>query len=326
MNRAGRDLVILAFTLVVIMLGFGMIIPIMPFYVTSFGAHASTLGALMATYGAMQFVCAPIWGELSDRYGRKRMLMLGTLGNALSQIVFGLSTQVWMLFVARALGGILSSATLPTAMACIGDSTDDKDRSRGMGLLGAAMGVGMILGPGLGGWLSAKSLSLPFFVAAALSVVAFGLVLFVLPETLPVEQRNHQTGRLKGLQVGELWRALWGPLGFLLLLAFLLSFGLSNFEGVFGLYAQARYGYGPEQVGSLLVLVGVISAIMQGGLIGILTKRWGEVSIIRAALVGTALGFVLMLQSRSLPSILLTVGFFVTSHALLSPTVSSLIS
>lgn len=130
------------------MMGFGMIIPILPFYVEQFNTGGSTLGLLMATYALMQFIFAPVWGRLSDQHGRKPILMLGILGNAIASLLFGLSTQLWMLFAARALAGILSSATLPTAMAYIGDSTSEEDRGGGMGIMGAAMGVGMVIGPG----------------------------------------------------------------------------------------------------------------------------------------------------------------------------------
>ena len=142
---------ILFFTMIVVMLGFGIVIPILPFYVESFGAGGAELGFLMATFALMQFFFSPIWGDLSDRYGRKPFLIIGTFGNGLAMLFFGLSTQLWMLFAARALAGILSAATLPTAMAFIGDSTSHADRGKGMGIIGAAMGVGMVIGPGLGG-------------------------------------------------------------------------------------------------------------------------------------------------------------------------------
>ena len=128
-SRPNRNLIVLFFTLVVMMLGFGMIIPILPFYIRSFGASGNELGMLMATFSVMQFLCAPVWGSLSDRYGRKPVIMLGVLGNALSQLLFGLSSQMWMLFASRALAGILSSATLPTAMAYIGDTSSHDDRA-----------------------------------------------------------------------------------------------------------------------------------------------------------------------------------------------------
>ncbi len=327
MTRDKRNLWILFFTLVVVMLGFGIIIPIMPFYVTSFGASGSTLGLLMATYGTMQFIFAPVWGALSDRYGRKRILLVGVLGNLLSQLILGFSSQLWMLFAARLTSGILSSATLPTAMAFASDSTGDRDRSAAMGLMGAAMSVGMVLGPGLGGLLAGRSLSTPFFLAAALSAIAFVLVLTVLPESLPPERRQAGQGLRNPLQrLGDMGRALRGPIGFLFLLAFLLSFGLTNFEAVFGLYALHRFGYGPQQVGSALMIIGVLSALAQGVLTGLATRRWGEVAVIRAALISTAVGFLLMLTASSYATVLLTVGYFVVSNAMIGPSVAALIS
>ncbi len=326
MRANRRNLTILFFTLVVIMLGFGMIIPILPFYIDTFGASGRALGILMAIFATMQFIFAPMWGNLSDRYGRKPILMIGVLGNAISHLFFGLSTQLWMLFAARALAGVLSAATFPTAMAYIGDSTSSEDRGGGMGILGAAMGVGMVLGPGMGGWLAVKSLSTPFFIAAGLSMVALMFISLILPESLPKSDRQSSQGELQGPQFGQLWRALFSPIGFLLFLAFLLSFGLTNFEGIFGLYALERFGYGPQQVGTILTAIGLITAIAQGALTGPLTKRWGEVTIIKASLLGTAVGFVIMLPADTFSAVLITVSLFILSNAMLRPVVASLTS
>jgi len=319
-----KNILILFFTMIVVMLGFGMIIPVMPFYVISMGASGRALGALMATYGVLQFIFAPVWGSLSDRIGRKPVLMLGVLGNALAQLLFGLSTQLWMLFAARSLAGMLSSATLPTAMAYISDSTSTEKRSGGMGIVGAAMGIGMVIGPGLGGWLSARSLSFPFFLASGLSLLALLLIFLILPEpprSQPVEQHH-----VRGPQFKTLWQAFTGPLGVLFVMSFQLSFGLTNFESIFGLYAADRYRYTPGQVGLVLTVIGLISAFMQGVMTGPMTRRFGEVAIIRAALVGTALGFLFMTQANNTPQLLLAVTFFVFSNAMLNPTVASLIS
>lgn len=326
MQKNRRNLAILFFTMVVVMMGFGMIIPILPFYIIEFGAGGSAMGLLMATYAIMQFIFSPIWGGVSDRIGRKPVLMIGVLGNAIAQILFGFSTELWMLIGARVLAGILSSATLPTAMAYIGDSTSEKDRGGGMGIIGAAMGVGMVLGPGIAGWLASYSLSAPFFLAAGLSLLALVFILLVLPESLPAEKRAQIMGGINGPQLKELWRALFTPVGFLLVLAFLVSFGLTNFESVFGLYAYASYGYGPQQVGGLLTFIGLVSAIVQGGLTGPFTRRWGEVRVIKISLLGSAVGFALMVLADSFVWVLLTTGFFVTSNAMLRPSVSSLIS
>ena len=320
------NILILFFTLSVVMLGFGIVIPILPFYAENFGASGTSLGLLMASFAVMQFVCAPVWGTLSDRYGRKPILIIGVLGNALSHLLFALSTELWMLFTARILAGILSSATMPTAMAYITDSTSNEERAGGMGILRAALGVGIICGPGLGGWFSSASLSLPFFLAAALYAFAVLPIVMALPESLPREKRIKRTNSIARFPMGRIERTLCAPMGFLLLLAFLLSFGLTGFEGIFGLYALKLYGYGPERVGTIIVLIGVISVIMQGVVTGPLSRRWGETSIIQVSLIVCAIGFVLMLQASTFPEVLLTVSVFIIGSSLLRPALSSLIS
>ena len=326
MQSNRRNLAILFFTLVVVMMGFGMVIPILPFYIIEFGEGGSAMGLLMASYAIMQLIFSPIWGGVSDRIGRKPVLMVGVLGFVLTQLMFGFSSALWMLLASRVLAGILSSATLPTAMAYIGDSTSERDRGGGMGIIGAAMGVGMVLGPGIAGWMATYSLSAPFFFAAGLSVVALVLIFLLLPESLPAEKRQTSGSMIQGLQFRELWQALFSPIGLLLFMAFLVSFGLTNFEIVFGLFAVETYGYGPQQVGGLLTFIGIISAVVQGGLTGPFTRRWGEVAIIKASLLGSALGFGMMVMARSFIAVLLTMGFFIVSNAMLRPAVSALIS
>jgi len=321
-----RNLILLFFTLVVVMMGFGMVIPILPFYIDSFGASGSAMGLLMASYAVMQFLFAPIWGQLSDRFGRKPMIVMGVLGNALSQLLFGLSTQLWMLFAARILSGILSSATMPSAMAYIGDSTSDQDRGGGMGIVGAAMGVGMVLGPGIAGTMAEISLPAPFFAAAGLSTLAAFLILILLPESLPPAARDQPTRSLRGPDLGGMWRALSSPIAILLLLAFLVSFGLTNFESVFGLYALERFDYGPQEVGFILTVIGLTSAIVQGGLTGPFTRKWGEVTIIRACLLGSVGGFMVLLLAWNYITVMLTSAIFILSNSMLRPAVSSLIS
>ena len=327
MKSNKKNILILFFTLVIVMMGFGMIIPILPFYVKEFGAGGSAMGALMAAYAVMQFLFSPVWGSLSDRYGRKPLLLLGLAGNAFAMVLSGLSTELWMLIASRALAGMLSSATLPTAMAFVGDSTAEEDRGGGMGMMGAAMGVGMVLGPGMGGWLAEGSLSMPFYIAAGLSLLAMLGIIFFLPESLPPEKRKRGEGSgIRGPQFQEMWQALFSPIGILLLLAFLLSFGMTNFESIFGLYALEKFAYGPREVGTVLTVIGILSAVMQGGLTGPLTKRWGETAVIRASLLGSSIGFLIMLAAFNYATILLTVGLFIISVAMLRPSVAALTS
>jgi DHA1 family multidrug resistance protein-like MFS transporter len=337
-----KQIIILSFTLIVVMLGFGMVIPIFPFYIECLGASGSELGLLVATSALLEFLFAPVWGGVSDRIGRKPVLMLGMVGYGLSSLLFGLSTQLWMLFASRGLSGILSSATLATALAYIGDSTSEEDRGGGMGILGAAMALGVILGPGVGGWLAGESLSTPFFFAAGLSLVSLLLILFLLPESLPVKARQPFDGALrqaqdgaqdkqiKGkvstVQFGELWRALFSPIGVLLFMVSLFSFALTNFEAIFGLYALEKFGYGPERVGTILMVIAVVSTVGKGALTGPATKRWGEATVIKVSLLAGSVGFVVLLLANTYVTILLATGFFILSKTLLRPAAFSLIS
>lgn len=321
-----RNLYLLAFALVVVMLGFGMVIPVLPFYIEQFGAGGGAFGLLVATSALTEFLFGPIWGSLSDRTGRKPILMIGILGYGLSMLLFGLSTELWMLFVSRAFSGVLSSATLSTAMAFIGDSTSDKERGGGMGLLGAAAGAGTIIGPGIGGLFAKGSLSIPFFIAAGMSLVSLILIALLLPESLPRQARAQAQGRLRFVSLGGLWRALFSPIGFMLFLAFLATFGTSNFEAIFSLYIVQKLDYSPERIGAILTVVGFIALIGRGLLTGLFTKRWGEAAVIKASILAAALGFIFLLLANSFPTVLFSTGFFVFAVTFLRPSIHSLTS
>jgi MFS transporter, DHA1 family, multidrug resistance protein len=320
-----RNVAILAFTLVVVMLGYGIVMPILPFYIQRLGASGRDLGLLTAISALMQLFFAPLWGSLSDRVGRKPVLLVGVFGYALTLLLFGLSTRLWMLFAARALNGMLSSATMPTALAYITDNTTAKERGGGMGQLGAAMGIGVVLGPGLGGVLSTYSLATPFFVAAGLCLVSLVLVWLFLPESLPATARR-EPAQPKATAFGQIWRSLVGPLGIMLVMAFVVSFGLSSFQGILGLYALRKFGYGPEQVGVIWMVVGGVLIVGQGALTGWLTKRWGEVTVIRVSLLTSALSYALILLAATYLTVLVTTGLFILFIALLGPALNALIA
>jgi DHA1 family multidrug resistance protein-like MFS transporter len=321
-----RNLLILSFTLVVVTLGFGVVIPIIPFYMENMGAGGTELGLLVASYAVMRLICAPIWGSLSDRVGRKPIMMIGIFGYGLTMVLFGLATNLWMLFIARMLSGILSSATSPTTMAYIGDSTSEEDRGSGMGMLGAAAGLGTIFGPALGGFLAGDSLSIPFFIAGGMSILALILVAIFLPESLPKAARQVSTKKIHLPELRLWWQALSSPIGIMLVLAFLLTCGLMIFYGIFGLYALEKFGYGPEEVGIVFMMVGLVSAITQGTLTGPMTRRWGESAVIKAGLLGSAIAFTLMAFADKYWSLMVTTGLFVFATAILTPAVSALTS
>ena len=323
MNTAARKNVrILAFTLLVVMLGYGMVMPLLPFLIEQFGAGGKELGWLVSTYSLMQLICAPLWGMLSDRTGRKPVIAIGVLGYAITLFLFGLATEFWMLFAARTLAGMLSSAAMPTAMAYISDNAPEQERSGGMGQLGAAIGAGVIVGPLLGGLLSTRSFSLPFFVGAGLAGLSFLLVLLLLPESRP----NRAAAPKPPMHWSDLRSVFASPAGLLLLLIFIMSFGLANFQGVIGLYAVDKFGFNTGQVGALWMVIGAVLILGQGGLTGPLTRRFDELRLIRLGLGGGAAGFVLLSLAVDFTTLLLALGFFTLALALIGPALNAYIS
>lgn len=316
---------ILFASLFIVMLGFGIVIPILPFYVTHFGAGGRELGLLMAIYSLMQFICAPLWGRWSDRVGRKPILLTGLGGFALAFALMGLAQNVWQLIAARALAGILSSATLPATFAYIGDSTSGENRSGGMGLLGAAMGLGMIFGPLLGGPLGKIALPLPFFAAAGFALVAALFAFTWLPESLARHRRAEPSAAAPS-RLRELLDALRGSMAFLFVLAFLLAFALTNFEATVGLFAKERYELGPDQVGYLLGAFGLLGAIQQGLVIGPLTRKIGEVRVLQSGLLIAMIGFIGTALSANGWTFIVFSMLLSSGNALLQPSVASLIS
>jgi len=318
-----RPTFILAFTLLVVMLGYGMVLPVMPFYIEKLGAGGRELGWLMACYSLMQLICAPAWGVLSDRIGRKPVLLVGVLGYAITLFLFGLADSLWMLFLARTLSGILSSATMPTALAYIGDHALEQERSRDMGQLGAAMGVGVVIGPLLGGFLSSDALALPFFVGAGLAFLAFLLVIFVLPES----HRPQTTAGAKGtLSMAVIRQTFSGPSGVLLSLVFVMSFGLTSFQGIAGLYGVDKFAFSTQQVGGMWMVLGAVMIVAQGLLTGPMTRRFGELPVIGGGLAGGAAGFLGMSLAGGYGSTLLALGLFALAMALCGPVLNAAVS
>ena len=203
MQETKRALPILFAVMFLVMVGFGIIIPVLPFYAEDIGANPTQLGFLMGVYSLMQLLFAPMWGRISDRVGRKPVIMIGILGLSLSFLLMGVSSSLWMLFVARIIGGILSSANMPTVMAYVADITSPEDRGKGMGVVGAATGLGFVFGPAIGGVFSKINLTMPFYIAGVTSLITFFLVWFLLKESLAKETRG-QTNKKKTSLLGEL--------------------------------------------------------------------------------------------------------------------------
>ncbi|MCF6411029.1 MFS transporter [Pseudalkalibacillus salsuginis] len=319
-------MLLLMVNLFIIMVGIGLVIPILPYYVEAFNATGRDLGLLVASFAFMQFLLAPVWGRLSDRIGRKPLITLGMFGFAAAEFIFAFATDLWMLYASRILAGTFGSAIMPTAMAYVADVTQEEDRGKGMGLLGAAMALGIVIGPGIGGWLAEIDLSLPFLVAGLAGTSAAILSVFMLKETLSPEAMEEAKNEEKMNQFKRMWIALRSPVGFLLILVFVMSFALANFTSIFGFYALKRYGYDPAEVGIIVAITGVIGAVAQGTLVGRLTKRFGDDRVVTGSLLWSAIGFILMVFAFNYVTVILTVSIFFLGNSILRPALNSFIS
>jgi len=312
---------ILFLVMFLVMVGFGIIIPVLPFYAENLGASALELGLLMAVYSLMQLLFAPMWGRISDRIGRKPVILTGIFGLAVSFFLMALATKLWMLFAARIIGGLLSSANMPTVTAYVADITSDEDRGKGMGIIGAAVGLGFILGPAIGGIFSETSLSLPFFIAGISSFVTFLLVLFVLKESLSPDELGKKEKEKVSLR-----KHLSGPIGILYFLQLFVSLSLAGLEATFAYFVAERAGLGAVELGYLFMIMGFAGALVQGGLVGTLTKRLGELFVIQIGIIISAIGFglILLIDSFLTSAIFLTI--FGIGNGFIRPSVSALLT
>ena len=326
-----RSPLIVIFTTVFIdLVGFGIVIPVLPFYAegTAFNATPRMVGLLFASYSIMQLIFSPILGGLSDKHGRRPVLLLSIIGTGIGFLVLGLAKTVLMLFIGRILDGI-TGGNISTAQAYIADITTKENRAKGMGLIGAAFGLGFIFGPAIGGILSQWGIHVPFFFAATLCFANAVLLYFRLPETVTADHpAKHKAGGRSWRQVAN---ALKQPrLGFVLIIYFLFIVAFSIMTTSFSLYTMFRFGYDAQHTGYLFAYVGLIAVIIQGGLIGRLVKRFGElplvifgafcfaISLFAVPFVGPAAG--------GLAGLLIGGGVFSMGNSLATPALTSLAS
>lgn len=324
-KRFMGPMVVLLIIQFLVMVGFGIVIPILPFFVTKLGGGALAVGIFMSAYSAMQFFFAPMWGRLSDRIGRRPVILIGLCGYGLTFIMFGMVNNLYLLIGLRALAGMVSSATLPTSMAYLADITEGVDRSKGMGMIGAAMGMGMIFGPALGGWLGTYSFSLPFFVAGGLALLLLPFTWIFLPESLK-QSTSAVSGRRRPRFSLEV---LKDPLFTLFAFNFILNFTMAMFETTFALLSAAKVGFDASDMGITFAILGVFAVIVQGGLIGPLVKKFGDAKLVKAGALSCAGGLLLIIWSANYGNIILLVMstvVFMVGNSLMTPTSSSLVT
>ncbi|MDZ4678760.1 MAG: MFS transporter [Oligoflexia bacterium] len=343
-------LFIVFLTIFIDLVGFGIVLPLSPFYAQHFGATAVTVGLLMASYSLMQFLFAPVWGGLSDRVGRRPIILMSLLGSTVSYFIFAMATNLSILFIARLFQGVFG-ANISATQAYVADVTDEKSRSKGMGLIGAAFGLGFIFGPAIGAKLSEAGpavgtffgivhaeqslngpliisdgifgMGFPALVASAVCLFAFCLAYFKLPESLPPEKRATAVSIARESRIKLILRSMTQTqAGWLIFVFFLSTVAMANLEATLALFTEARFSYGVRQTGNLFAFVGVMMAFTQGYLIRKLFPKFGERKMAVAGPLLAAFGFLCVALSYSstalyITMILVAIGTGITNPAIL---------
>lgn len=332
MAKSRSPLVLIFITIFIDLVGFGIVIPVLPLYAKNYNASETVVGILLAIYSAMQFIFSPILGRLSDKVGRRPVLLVSLAGTSFGFIIMGMadtlataglgSALVW-LFIARVIDGI-SGGNISTAQAYIADVTPPEERSKGMGLIGAAFGLGFIFGPAIGGLMSQISPEAPFFFAAALAAANATAVYFLLPESLSAE---HRATALHRVSLREVLAQSGGwQLKAVMATYFFSTVAFAMLTATFALFANARFAFNEAQTGYLFTYVGVLGAIIQGGLIGRLVKAFGEKQLVLIGTIVFAVSLFTLPMSTSLTFLLITSTGIAIGNSLVTPTLNGLAS
>jgi MFS transporter, DHA1 family, tetracycline resistance protein len=323
MARHRSPLFVLFLTVFIDLVGFGIIIPVLPLYAEHFRASPMAIGWLTGIYSGMQIIFTPILGKLSDRFGRRPILMMSIAGTAAGFALMGMATALPLLFVARILAGI-TGGNISIPQAYIADVTTPGQRSRAMGLIGAAFGLGFTFGPMIGGIMSRISYSAPFFFAAGLAVANALLVYLILPESLSHE---HRAAPHEDAPIAEVFRHGHGWM-FAIVVAtyFFLIAGFAIMTTLFALFTEKRFGYDARANGYLFGFIGIVTVIVQGGLIGRLVKVFGEVILARTGMLLTAASLALLPACSNLALLLIACAGLSFGTGFASPPLSGLAS
>ncbi len=330
MDKKRRSpLFLMALTILIDFTGFGIIIPLLPFWAQRLGANPTGIGLAVTLYALAQFLFTPLLGALSDRYGRKPIILIALLIEACSLALTALAGTFPLLLLARFIGG-LGASNIGSAQAVVSDVTTAKDRAQGMGLIGAAIGLGFVIGPALGGVLTPLGPTVPFWVAAAVALINALLVLLLLPETHTGKvAARKEAASARGIYVifaGWQYITHNRALAGLIIVNLIYTIAFTAMETIFPLFSQHIFHWGATQNAYIFTYVGFIVVIMQGGLIRQLVKRWHEQSIMLVGLLFLAIGLISLAFSNQLALLLISLGLVSIGDGAVSPIISTLLS
>lgn len=290
---------LLMLNIFIVFTGIGLIVPIMPSYMNMLHIGGSTLGFLVAAFSIAQLIFSPLAGRISDSIGRKKVIIAGMLLFAISEWIFGAVSELPLLFLSRLLGGISAALVMPAVMAYTADITTDEERGKGMGLINAAITTGFIIGPGIGGYIAEFGIRVPFYAAAVAGVVAMLITAFLLPETPALQQQENSASSTAGVKqpapslLKQLASSYREPYFISLIVVLIASFGLANFETVFGLFVDHKFGFTPKDIAFIITFGSIAGAVVQLTIFGWIINRFGEKNVITVSLFSAAL-FVLL--------------------------------
>lgn len=322
--KNNKSLITIFLIVFIDLLGFGIILPLLPYIAERYQATPLTIGILSAAYSLFQLISSPILGRLSDRFGRKKLLIISQIGSALGYLLLGLAGSLPLLFLSRIIDGI-TGGNISIAQAYIADVTTKENRAQGMGLIGAAFGLGFIFGPAIGGALSKISYSAPAYFATIVSLLTVVATVFLLKET--VNEKKAITSKRTKISFSELKKILSTyPIGLLIFIFFFLNTAFSIMQGNFALWTQKTFNFDPGQNGWFFTYIGILAVIIQMQVLPRVVKKYHETKILTASLIFMFLGLILIPLSRHPDFLYVALFFLPLGNGLANPTVQAMAS
>lgn len=322
-----KKIIILMINMFIAVGSFGIIIPILPAYLQSINQGGTAAGLMIAIFAGAQLIFSPIAGKWSDQYGRRKMIIYGLAGLTLSMFIFYAVNSIWLLYASRVIGGVGAALLIPAIFAYVADITTMEQRAKGNSLVSAAMSLGIVIGPGLGGFLADFGLKIPFLVSALVSLVAV-LFSMMLLENSETEEATAARAAIQDNEsmVSKLARSVKMPYFIPLVITLVMSFGLMAYESVLGLFLDKQYGATPQQIALMVTATGIVSVIVQLFLVDRIVRTFGEVAVLNIFIGVAALGFLLSLFTRSYSLFFVISLIIFLATSILRPVLNTLIS